>query len=155
MTNSDVRPPARPLDASSARRSILAQHQRLRELLERARNVADAALGGEAFNPEAVGAAIEELLAVMEAHLSFEESVLVPLLNADLPLGPARAMELQAEHRQQRAMLNALYQQATAAPAVPTLATKLMFMTDWLTADMIHEEGGLLAPGVLRDASDR
>lgn len=153
MTNSDVRPLARPLDASSARRSILAQHQRLRELLERARKVADAALGGETFAPEAVGVAIGELLAVMEVHLSFEEGVLIPLLDPDLPLGPARAMELATEHRQQRAMLNALYRQATAAPAVPTLATKLMFITDWLLADMAQEEAGLLAPGVLRDAA--
>jgi len=151
MTNSDVGPPARPLDASGARRSILAQHQRLRELLERARNVADAALGGEAFAPDAVTAAIAELLAVMDAHLSFEESVLLPILRADPPAGPGQAAELETEHRQQRAMLSALYRQATAAPTVPTLATQLMFMTDWLMADMSHEEAGLLAPGVLRD----
>ena len=93
MTNPDVRPPTRPLDAASARRSILAQHQRLRELLDRARNVADLALAGEASRPDAVAAAIREVLAVMEAHLLFEESVLLPLLNADLPLGPDRALE--------------------------------------------------------------
>ena len=153
MTNPDVRPPARPLDAATARRSILAQHQRLRELLARARSVADAALGGEVAPPGAVAAAIGELLEVMEAHLSFEESVLLPILIADLPLGPGRASELETEHRQQRAMLSALHRQAAAAPAVPTLATQLMFMTDWLMADMAHEEAGLLAPGALHDVS--
>lgn len=131
----------------------MGQHQRLRALLERARSVADTALDGEAADPDAVAATIGELLSVMESHLSFEEGVLLPILNADLPLGPARAVELETEHAQQRAMLSALHRQAVAAPRVPTLATKLMFLIDWLLADMSHEETDLLAPGVFCDPS--
>lgn len=154
MSHPHVRSPGRSLGASSARRSILGQHQRLRALLERARRVADGALEGEAANPEGVAAAIGELVSVMESHLAFEESLLLPILNADLPLGPARAVELTKEHEQQRAMLSALHRQATAAPGVPTLATKLMFLTDWLLADMAHEEETLLVQVVFGDAPD-
>ena len=151
MTNSHARQSSRGLEASNARRSILAQHQRLRALLQRAQKVADTALEGTAHDPDAVATAVGEVLAVMESHLCFEEGLLLPILNADLPLGPARAAELTAEHEQQRAMLSALHRQASAAPRVPTLATQLMFLTDWLLADMSHEETELLAPGLFCD----
>jgi len=154
MSHPHTRSPGRTLDAPSARRSILGQHQRLRALLERARRVADLALDGEAADPGGVAVAIGELVHVMESHLAFEESLLLPILNADLPHGPARAAELAKEHEQQRAMLSALHRQATAAPRVPTLATKLMFLTDWLLADMSHEEEELLSPAVLGDGAD-
>src|SRR3954469_6802738 len=92
--------PARPVDAGAARRGILWQHERIRGLLEKARAVSDARLGGDA-SPEAVAEAVSGLHSTMEVHLAFEEAVLVPLLREDLPDGPARAVRMLDEHQRQ------------------------------------------------------
>jgi iron-sulfur cluster repair protein YtfE (RIC family) len=142
MTDFGWRASSRPLDAAAARRSVLAQHVRIRDLLERARGIADAALDGRALAPDAVASAIGDVRTTMEAHLTFEEGVLLPILKAD-PAGPARAERLTTEHRHQRAMLAMLHDEARTAPWVPTLAAKLVFLTDWLLADMVEEEAAL------------
>ena len=86
--------PARKVDAGSARRGILSQHERIRALLRKAGLVAEAALDGAAPTDDAVASAIGDIRSTMEVHLTFEEAVLLPLLRADAPVGPARAFRL-------------------------------------------------------------
>lgn len=143
--------PTRRIDAGTARRGILWQHLRIRALLERAKVVAEAALDGEAPSPDAVASAIGDIRSTMEVHLSFEETVLLPLLRDDLPVGPQRADRLVDEHRRQRGVLAGLHQEAAAHPELPMLAAKLAFLTSWLLADMDEEERCLLIPEVVRD----
>jgi iron-sulfur cluster repair protein YtfE (RIC family) len=143
--------PERRLDAGSARRGILWQHERIRALLERARAVAEARLAGESPSPDSVALAIGDLHSTMEVHLTFEESVLLPLLRDDLPIGPQRADQLLDEHTRQRAMLAALHREASVHPELPALAAKLAFLAAWLLADMEEEERSLLNPDVVRD----
>ena len=143
--------PAKPVDAGTARHGILSQHQHLRALLERARAVAEAALEGQPPSPDAVASAIGDIRTIMEVHLTFEEKVLLPLLANDLPLGPARADRLLAEHAGQRQSLAMLHREACAFPASATLAAKLAFLTSWLLADMAEEERSLINPDVIRD----
>jgi hypothetical protein len=87
----------------------------------------------------------------MEVHLTFEESVLLPILHDDLPLGPQRAERLRDEHARQRATLVTLHDEARAYPELELLAAKLAFLTEWLLADMAEEEKSLLVPDVVRD----
>jgi hypothetical protein len=138
--------PSHRVDAETARRSILAQHAEIRELMRRAGSVADASLDGEALAPGAVANAVGDLRTIIEVHLDFEEEVLLPILRLDeLVLGPAgRAEQLLADHRSQRAMLAALHREARAFPNLPILAAKLAFMTAWLASDMQEEERVLL-----------
>lgn len=143
--------PEHPVDAGTARRGILRQHQSIRGLLERARKVAEAALDGEASSPDGVIAGIGNVRSTMEVHLTFEETVLLPLLRADLPLGPQRADRLLDEHRRQREVLASLHHEAKNDPELPMLAAKLAFLTSWLLADMAEEERCLLIPEVVRD----
>jgi len=131
--------------------AILAQHQRIRALLDRAHGVAEAALDDEAPFPDAVASAIEDIRTVLEVHLAFEERVLLPILRDDLPLGPERADRLLDEHGRQRATLATLHREASRSPQLPILAAKLAFLTEWLLADMIEEERSLLVPDVVRD----
>jgi hypothetical protein len=142
--------PTRSVDAGAARRGILQQHQWIRVVLDRGGAAANARLEGEGSG-ESVRAAIAELQSAMTAHLAFEESVLLPLLRDDLPLGPERADRLLDEHVRQRHMLDALLAEARAQPDLPMLATKLAFLTQWLYADMLEEERSLLNPDVVRD----
>lgn len=143
--------PETPLDAETARRSIRGQHEKIRVLLDRARVIAEAALDGRAPSPDAVTSAIGDLRSTMEVHLTFEERVLLPLLEKDPPLGPERAQRLREEHRQQRGVLASIHREACAHPELPTLAAKLSFLAAWLLDDMAEEERSLLTPEVIRD----
>jgi hemerythrin HHE cation binding domain-containing protein len=143
--------PERRVDAGTARRVILAQHARIRVLLEDAGKLAESALQGNVPQPETIAAAIGDIRTTMEIHLASEESLLLPLLRADLPVGPLRADRLLDEHRRQRATLLALESEAHAHPELPELAAKLTFLTDWLLADMAEEEASLLTDDVVRD----
>jgi iron-sulfur cluster repair protein YtfE (RIC family) len=92
-----------------------------------------------------VASAVGDLRSAIEVHLTFEERVLLPLLDAAPPaVAPRRGERLRQEHRQQRDMLAALHREATAHPGLPTLAAKLAFVTSWLLADMEEEERSML-----------
>jgi hypothetical protein len=143
--------PSQRVDATTARRGILTQHQRIRELLERARGVADRALDEAPLPPDAVASAIGDIRATFDVHLRFEEKVLCEIFEDDLPLGPQRAAHLRADHAKQRATLATLHDEARAAPQRPLLAAKLAFLASWLLDDMEEEERTLLTPEVVRD----
>jgi iron-sulfur cluster repair protein YtfE (RIC family) len=143
--------PRHRVDAGTARRGILWQHERIRALLERARELAEAALDGKPLAPDAVASAIGDVRLTMEVHLAFEEAVLLPLLRDDPEVGCQRADQLLDEHARQRQMLAALHKEI-AHPELPTLAAKLSYLTSWLLADMAEEERSLLdsdAPGAV------
>ena len=143
--------PANRLEAGAARRSILAQHARIRLLLEKAQDVAEKALDGNAPSPDAVASAIGDIHTTLEVHLTFEEAVLFPILNDDLPLGPERAKRLGEEHQSQREMLTNLHREAVASPGLPLLAAKLASLAKALLDDMLDEESALLTSEVIRD----
>ena len=143
--------PERRVDAGTALRGILWQHRRIRTLLDHAHAVAEATLDGQAPWPDAVASAIGDIRSTMEVHLAFEETVLLPILRDDLPLGPQRADRLRDEHARQRTTLATLHDEARAYPQLEMLAAKLAFLTEWLLADMAEEEKSLLVPDVVRD----
>jgi hypothetical protein len=109
------------------------------------------ALDGHSPSADAVASAIGDIHTTITVHLAFEESVLLPILNDDLPLGPERARRLVDEHTRQRAMLGTLHREACLGPELPTLAAKLAFLTSWLLADMAEEERTFVTPDVVRD----
>jgi hypothetical protein len=143
--------PTQRLDAATARRTILTQHERIRALLARARAVAEGALDGVAMPADAVASAIGDIHATFEVHLCFEEKILGDILADDLPLGPARALRLEADHAHQRATLTSLHAEARADPHLPLLAAKLAFLTGWLLDEMADEERSMVTDDVIRD----
>lgn len=143
--------PSHHLNAEHARRAVLAQHRELRNLLARAAATAEASLEGPPPSPDAVPSAIADIRTTFDVHLTFEEKVLIPLLEMDLPVGPERARHLREEHTEQRAMLEALHREALASPNLPTLSVKLAQLIHWLLRDMSEEEHSLLTPEVVRD----
>jgi hypothetical protein len=145
MSNSVWTAPPEPPTAEGARRGILAQHVRLRELLAKAQVTAEDALDGKAAAPDTVASAIGDIRAVFEVHLTFEERVLQALLEADPARAAARAEHVRIDHERQRAMLSGLHREARAVPELPTLAAKLAFLVMWLLRDMEEEERDLLA----------
>jgi iron-sulfur cluster repair protein YtfE (RIC family) len=132
--------PMARVDARTARRGILWQHERIRELLGKASAIAESALDGDAQSTPAVAIIIGDLYSTMEAHLGFEERVLLPLLTEDSARDAKRAEQLMADHRRQREVLDAIHREARAQPQLPMLAAKLAFLTSWLLTDMEEEE---------------
>ncbi len=143
--------PTHRLDAATARRSILHQHERIRVLLAQASELAERALDQDVSPPDAVATMIGEIHTTFEIHLRFEEKVLLDILADDLPLGPPRATRLRDEHERQRATLKSLHVEAKAFPKLPTLAAKLAFLARWLLDDMEEEERTFLTEDVVRD----
>jgi Hemerythrin HHE cation binding domain len=143
--------PAQRVDAGTARRGILWQHQQIRALLENGHAIAELALDGAPASLNAVASTIGDLRSTLDIHLAFEERVLIPLLADDLPLGPPRSERLLDEHRRQRETLAILHREACAHPELPTLAVKLAFLTSWLLADMDEEERSFMIPEVVRE----
>lgn len=143
--------PPRPVSAETALRCIRAQHVQIRALLARAEKVAHDALEGRSEHPDAVASTIGDIRTTIDVHLAFEERVLVPLLELDLPLGPERGARLKDEHRRQRELLGALHREAQSFPDLPTLSVKLEFLITWLATDMAEEEEQLLVSEVIRD----
>ncbi len=91
--------------ADEARTTILAQHEAIRVVLHSARAVADLAAAGNRRVAELLPHYLGDICTALDKHLAFEEQVLTPILEADLPLGPERARQLREEHRRQRAEL--------------------------------------------------
>jgi hypothetical protein len=151
MSESIWKVPEQRLDAAAARRTILIQHGRIRELLAHAQQIAERALDQEPLPSDAVASAIGDIHATFEVHLTFEEKVLVAIFEDDMPVGPLRAARLREEHASQRATLAGLHAEARAAPHLPMLAAKLAFLASWLLEDMNEEERTVLAPESLRD----
>lgn len=151
MTETIWAPPTHRLEAGAARRSILIQHQRIRELLEHARAVAERALDQVDQPHDAVASAIGDIRTTMDIHMRYEEKVLVDIFNDDLPLGPVRVERLLEDHKKQRATLAGLHDEARRGPRVPMLAAKLAFLASWLLDDMAEEERNLLTPDAVRD----
>ena len=139
------------VDAGSALKGILAQHGQIRDLLDRSKALAAAALAGERIASETIASSIGDIRMILEVHLAFEEKLLLPLLEDDLPLGPARADALLDEHRQQRHLLASMHAEAAAGPSLLQLAEKLDLLTRWLLDDMCEEERCLLNTDVIRD----
>lgn len=145
MTNLGWVAEARHVDANAATQAILSQHERIRAFMSQARAVAETALEGRASSADAVASAIGDIRATIEAHLAFEEQVLLPILRIDdILVGPGRAERLLEDHKNQRAMLAALHREACASPGLPLLAAKLAFLVSWLLKDMDEEEKALL-----------
>jgi len=129
---------------------ILADHERLRELLDGVEALAGRAAQGD----EAAAKDLPErglgLYEAFAAHLRLEDSLLVPALQAAGPDGPVRAARLEAEHREQRELLHFLASRLREAGR-PTLLVRreLQLFVEVVRDDMAHEEDAILDEGVL------
>jgi hypothetical protein len=138
--------------ADEARGRVLEQHDTIRMLLSAAGTVADLAAGGSRRVADLLPHYLESVRAALEQHLAFEDRTLLPILEADPPLGPERACRLREEHGRQRSELAALAREREQIAVQPGLvAQRLRALIDAFLADMLDEERLLLTRDVLRD----
>jgi polyisoprenoid-binding protein YceI len=136
--------------AANARARILAQHATIRTLLWAASSIASGALEGRTRAASLLPRYVFELRTTLQEHLACEETLVLPLLENDLPLGPARAAKMREEHARQRAELDALAASCGHAELRP-VADSLRRLVTNLLIDMEQEEAHLLTPDVVRD----
>jgi iron-sulfur cluster repair protein YtfE (RIC family) len=128
------------------RRRILADHAKLRAMLDALVPLAQRFERGEDVDAKWLR---EEALALYEtfaAHLLHEESTLEPALRARGEDGERLAERLAHEHREQRELLGYLTSRLRESPH-PTLlvAREVRNFAEYLRSDMAHEESTLLS----------
>jgi hypothetical protein len=109
-------------------------------LLDKARGVAERALGGKKRAAARLPDAISRIRRTVEVHLQFEERALAVILENGGPLRAQRAAWFLRDHERQREGLARLHRQAMAQSELPGLAAALASLSTCLTNDMEEEE---------------
>jgi hypothetical protein len=137
--------------AAQARRLVLEQHLELRRLLKMGLAEARAVVKRQALPHESLRSLVLMIRDVFVQHLADEESLIVPFLEDDLPLGPLRAKRLREEHADQRAELSTLCSWPDDDSQDLELALRFENLGTALLHDIAHEETHLLTPEIIRD----
>jgi iron-sulfur cluster repair protein YtfE (RIC family) len=130
----------RHLDAGAAKQCLVLQHEKIRVLLDKARGVAERALGGKKRAAARLPDAISRIRRTVEVHLQFEERALVVILEEEGPSRAEHAAWFLRDHERQREGLARLHSQAMARSEVRGLAAALALLATGLSNDMDEEE---------------
>jgi iron-sulfur cluster repair protein YtfE (RIC family) len=136
-----------PSRFSTARASILNQHDELRRQLRTGVALAGAAARRDQPCIEELPNLIDSLLARFSEHLVFEEATLVPLLRHGDSVDRAHADRLVKEHNHQRKELQVLLMLARSGCEPQTVALSFQNLLNDLIADMESEERWLTEVG--------
>jgi hypothetical protein len=131
----------RHLDAGAAKQCLVLQHEKIRVLLDKARGVAERALGGKKRAAARLPDAISRIRRTVEVHLQFEERALAVILEEERPSSRAeQAAWFLRDHERQREGLARLHRQAMAKSELEGLAAALASLSAGLSNDMDEEE---------------
>ena len=137
---------------SEVRRHILAEHVTIRGILLSIEAVAQQVIEGERNLVGALRLEGEGLLAFLSDHMRWEDRHLAPVLRAADSWAPARAEQLESDHREQRLLLrHALEAIEDQSRPPPLIARNLLDLVALLREDIEDEESALLDERVLRD----
>jgi iron-sulfur cluster repair protein YtfE (RIC family) len=150
MPSPTVRSAGARVPAQVARFRVLEQHRELRQLLETGLDLVRGALGGNGQALWELPALLDRTHQAFRCHLAEEESLLLPILDDDVPVGPMRAAILRQEHDRQRAEMEALAAKERSC-TMDELAARYSELVQALLMDMEAEERELLTPDVIRD----
>ena len=140
----------RHLDADAAKQCLVLQHEKIRVLLDKARGVAERALGGKKRAAARLPDAISRIRRTVEVHLQFEERALAVILEEEGPSRAQQAAWFMRDHERQREGLARLHSQAMARSELPGLAAALASLATGLSNDMDEEERTLAIEPVPR-----
>ena len=145
-----LRPAGEHVPADVARLRILEEHRGLRRLLEAGIAIANRSLAGDEAALTELPTALINTRQAFHCHLNYEEGLLLPILEDDVPVGPWRATALLEEHRRQRAELDALCLGEQTC-SWTELSARFGALVQALLTDMEEEERHLITPDVIRD----
>jgi hypothetical protein len=141
-------------EAAETRREILAQHQGLRTQLIAIRHAARDATHARPGEAPDLPRMLDQVLAVLTAHMAFENEHLAPLLHGRNPSGRRYAALLVEEHVRQREELLAIARQAADPDDIVALGLAVAAFASDVLQDMDDEELQFLTPHSLADEGD-
>jgi hypothetical protein len=144
----------RHLDADAAKQLLVLQHEKIRVLLDKARGVAERALGGKKRAAARLPDAISRIRRTVEVHLQFEERALAVILEEEGPRRGEHAAWFLRDHERQREGLACLHRQAMAQSELPGLAAALASLATRLSNAMDDEERTLAIAPAARATPD-
>lgn len=135
---------------SEVRARVLAEHVKIRSLLNEVEFLAAPALAGDLAKGLQLHGKTVELYNTMYEHMSMEDELLYPAIREVDAWGFLRALRLRNEHEAQRAGLSDLANIAWRGNTIE-LARVVQTLAIEIREDMEREESELLNPDLLRD----
>jgi hypothetical protein len=139
------------LSADVVRSCVLAQHQRLRQAIGVALDLARDAGQGDAGAGRRLSAALGSLRAAIEEHVELEERTLIPRLRGADSFGEERVQRLLDEHERQREELTRYLTEDMLGSDLRLAAFALEGLLCAVLEDIDEEEREFLGPEVLCD----
>ncbi len=137
---------------SQLRREALAEHARIRGLLEGARGRVREGLGSRPSSWKRLRREGEKLGRALERHTFWEERHLVPVLRDADAWGVQRVERLRQEHAEQRRILSLLLERLRDERRSPRcIARDLLELGSRLEGELGREEREALSPDIIRD----
>lgn len=140
----------RPLMPSEIRRKVLSQHREIEQILSEL-EAGVAQLQEGSVEPAQVKRAAYALRGILELHMSFEETYMVPAIEEADGFGPERAQHLHSEHAEQRQELDRLVDAIREAGSAEDLTASVTRLAEMLRSDIEHEERDYVTDKLLRD----
>ena len=139
-----------PLMPSEVRRKVLSQHREIEQMLSEL-ETGVAQLGEGSVDAQQVKRAAYALRGILELHMNFEETYMVPAINDADGFGPERVRHLHAEHAEQRKELDRLVDAIREASSPDHLAAGVAKLAEMLRIDIEEEEREYVTDKLLRD----
>jgi iron-sulfur cluster repair protein YtfE (RIC family) len=135
---------------SEVRRKVLSQHREIEQMLSEL-ETGVAQLGEGSVDAQQVKRAAYALRGILELHMNFEETYMVPAINDADGFGPERVRHLHAEHAEQRKELDRLVDAIREASSPDDLAAGVAKLAEMLRIDIEEEEREYVTDKLLRD----
>ena len=139
-----------PLMPSEVRRRVLSQHREIEQMLSEL-EAGVTQLGEGSVDAQQVKRAAYALRGILELHMNFEETYMVPAIHDADGFGPERVRHLHTEHAEQRKGLDALVDAIREASSVDDLAAGVTRLAEMLRIDIEEEEREYVTDKLLRD----
>ena len=139
-----------PLMPSEVRRKVLSQHREIEQMLSEL-EAGVAHLGDGSVDAGQVKRAAYALRGILELHMNFEETHMVPAINDADGFGPERVRHLHSEHADQRRELDRLVDQIREASSADDLKGSVTKLAAMLRKDIEEEERDYENEKLLRD----
>ncbi len=135
---------------SEVRRKVLSQHREI-ELMLSELEAGVAKLGEGSVAAAQVKRAAYALRGILELHMNFEETHMVPAINDADGFGPERVRHLHAEHAEQRRELDRLVDAIREASSPDGLVSSVTKLAEMLRIDIEQEEREYVTEKLLND----
>ena len=136
---------------SEVRRKVLSQHREIEQMLSELETGIEQLATGETESAQVKRAAYA-LRGILELHMNFEETHMVPAIHDADGFGPERARHLHTEHADQRRELDKVVDQIREASSQTALAESVAKLASMLRKDIEEEEREYVNDTLLRDS---